>query len=373
MNILYVSKLDGRPWAGPTYSVPKQIEAQSKHDNILWYNLCAEGVEDGKENLQEWRTLKYYVDKLDYPSSSIKDLPPPFDNPDLIVIEQGYPFALEKIRFEIMKSSIPYIIVPRGELTIKAQSKKRLKKLVGNIVLAYPKFTKKALAIHCLSEQEKKETSNKWNKKKIVLPNGTDLPECEKEITKDRNIKCVYIGRLEPYQKGLDMLIEACKSIQNDLEESGVHFSFYGSNIEHKLENLKQQVIEYGLTNLITFHDGVYGMEKKEILLNSDVFIMTSRFEGQPMGLLEALSYGLPCLVTTGTNMRNEIEAQNAGWGADNNVKSIKKALLDMIASKIEYPEKGSNARALSKEYEWNNIARRTHTQYENLLKDRVI
>ena len=36
--------------------------------------------------------------------------------------------------------------------------------------------------------------------------------------------------------------------------------------------------------------------EKRQILLDTDVFIQTSRFEGMPMGILEALSYGLPCL-----------------------------------------------------------------------------
>ena len=34
MNIVYLSVLDGRPWAGPTYSVPKQVEAQAKVENL---------------------------------------------------------------------------------------------------------------------------------------------------------------------------------------------------------------------------------------------------------------------------------------------------------------------------------------------------
>ena len=44
------------------------------------------------------------------------------------------------------------------------------------------------------------------------------------------------------------------------------------------------------------------------------------------MGLLEALSYGLPCLVTTGTNMAEKSRA-DAGWTSDISVDGISEAL----------------------------------------------
>ena len=40
-----------------------------------------------------------------------------------------------------------------------------------------------------------------------------------------------------------------------------------------------------------------------------DLFIHTFRFEGHPIAVLEALSYGIPCLLTPGTNMAGEVEA----------------------------------------------------------------
>ena len=39
MNVLYISKLTGNLFAGPNNSVPAQIKAQSKIDNVFWYNL----------------------------------------------------------------------------------------------------------------------------------------------------------------------------------------------------------------------------------------------------------------------------------------------------------------------------------------------
>lgn len=61
------------------------------------------------------------------------------------------------------------------------------------------------------------------------------------------------------------------------------------------------------MDNLIITHGGVYDSDKETILLNSDFFILTSRFKGHLMGLIEALSYGLFCLVTEGSNMADGI------------------------------------------------------------------
>lgn len=96
---------------------------------------------------------------------------------------------------------------------------------------------------------------------------------------------------------------------------------------------------------------------------------MPSRFEGLSMGLLEALSYGLPCLVTTGSNMREEIEKYDCGWGADNSVESIKNALLALIRDKDKLRIKSENARKLAEKYNWEKIAMDSHEKYLELLE----
>jgi glycosyltransferase involved in cell wall biosynthesis len=90
------------------------------------------------------------------------------------------------------------------------------------------------------------------------------------------------------------------------------------------------------------------GRRRKTPLLASDVFLIPSRFEGHPMALIEALSYGLPCVATTtGSNMRREVEEFNAGWTADCSSESLKKALLEVI-SKETLLEKSKGARTFS-------------------------
>ena len=96
---------------------------------------------------------------------------------------------------------------------------------------------------------------------------------------------------------------------------------------------------------------------------------MTSRFEGHPMALIEALSYGLPCIVTTGSNMKAEIEKLKAGWGADNNIDSIAAAIKSMLYSKQNFKQMSSAAQELSRRYSWDAIAKASHAIYTELLK----
>ena len=126
-----------------------------------------------------------------------------------------------------------------------------------------------------------------------------------------------------------------------------------------------------GLDDYFSFSDGVYGEEKKQLILDSDVFLIPSRFEGHPMALIEALSLGLPCVATTGSNMREQIEKSNSGWTANNNADSITNALIKMINSSDNYYEISKNAIELAMTFEWKKIALNNHLLFQSVLDGR--
>lgn len=363
MNILFISHLCGSSFAGPTYSVPKQIEAQATIDNIFWYNASAKGKE-------EWKSLPYYHDLTEFPDESIYSLPDPFNKPDIVIVEQFYNMARSNIRKELVKGKIPYIIIPRGELTNQAQMRKRTKKSLANIFM-FRKFARNALAIQYLTEQEYIDSGDKWNSKHIVIPNGIDIPATAKTEFSTDGIKCVSIGRIEPYQKGLDLLIEACFLIKDELHKANCTITICGPDREGKLETLKEMVVEKNLQEIVLFHDAVYGKEKEKMLLGSDVFVMPSRFEGHPMALIEALSCGLPIVATTGSNMKKEIDEYDAGWTADNSENALAFALKGMIYSKDDFIKKSVGSINLSRNYLWSKIAQKSHTLYISITMNK--
>lgn len=362
MNILFVSALEGHKWQGPTHSVPKQVASQAVIDNVLWLNLC---MSDNKD----WGKLPYYREMPTGLKTELNIIEPPFNKPDVVVFEGVYEYPFAQIVLDIWKQCIPYIIVPRSALTSDAQNKRKFKKIVGNL-LFFNAFIRNAAAIQYLTPAEKIESS-KWKTKGYVIPNGIDFTsDRKKSFFENNKIILTYIGRLEKYQKGLDMLVEACRIVQKELREASVEIHIYGPDREGSYADLADAVDKNELNDCVFLHGAVFDDEKTEVLLTSDAFIMTSRFEGLPMGLIEAISLGIPCLVTRGTNMSDEVAGSNAGWISENNTDSIAQMLLMMIREKDQFSEKSEGAYELANKYNWRTIAKTSHKLYSELMDE---
>lgn len=361
MNILILSKLSGNLWAGPNNSVPAQVKSLKAIDSVFWYNL-------NKNRRPEWMDSQHDCKNLkDYPSGRLKDLPAPFNHPDIVLIEECYCFFFERIIKDIQRAHIPYVIIPRSQLTQKAQKNKEIKKKIFNI-LYYNHFIKNAKAIQYLTENERIESDTSWNVRSVVIPNGTNIHHKIKESFCKNGINATYIGRIEIYQKGLDDLLMAVADLRSELLDVSFKLRLFGPDRDGAANQLNQLIQKHNLSDIVELHDAVFGKEKECELLNTDVFIMTSRFEGHPMGLIEALSYGIPCLVTDGTNFSKQIVLYNCGWNAGSSVDTIRAALKEMIIEKEKYNELGENALNLANCYSWDRIAEDSHKIYAQLL-----
>lgn len=364
MNIVYVTRLSGRKWTGPNYSVPQQIKNQAKYDNVFWYNVTESIIDNNGpvkcNNIVEFPTLK------------LRDLPTPFNKPDLVVFESLYYYKFYKIGKECRYRNIPYIIIPRSSLTHFAQKSKYIKKKLANYIL-FNRFIKNAVGIQYLTKKEYEDSTDKWNKRNIIIPNGIEKKKVTRNQIEKNKLTGVFIGRPDIYQKGIDLLLEACHILKKELLSNKVEIKIYAPK-ESKSKDREQMIAyikEKSLEEIIDVKGGVFDKEKENVLINSDFFILTSRFEGHPMGLIEALSYGVPSLVTTGTNMAEEVKEFEAGWDCEIDIDSIVKALRTLIKDKNEIDKKGNNALSLSNEYRWDKLASISSDEYKKLIKVR--
>ena len=362
MKILYISYLSDIYSQGPNWSVPAGVQAQGEIDDVFWINIS-------NAIMEHWKLVPAFHSRIQFKALKLSLLPSPFDKPDVVVFEGFYNFMYCKFAKVLKHNRIPYIIIPRGELTEQAQNNRKwLKKRVANLFL-FRNFVRKACGIQYLTEKEYKDSGNNWNKKYCIIPNGFNLPQRYKSwANRKEQIRAVYIGRMDPYHKGLDLLIDACERVAVELRRANFILYLHGPERFGCREQIKQLISQKGLDDLLLVGEGVCGDEKIKILLQSDVFVMTSRFEGHPMGLIEALAYGLPCVVSEGTNMYKEILSADAGWGATNDIESIASAFLQMLNDTSVFATKGYNARLLAKNYSWELIAKKTTKEYERLL-----
>ena len=362
MKILYISHLSYNVASGLNWSVPASVEAQAGIDEVLWIETTSVVMPHWKE-VGAYHNLGEFGGKL-----HLEIIPKKFRKPDVVVFEGLYFKEYLEFAKELRKEKIPYIIVPRSSMTKQAMHNHSwLKKWIAH-KLYFNKFINKAWRIQYLTQQEADDSTELFKTPYFIVPNGFNTPKVKKESFCVKGIQAIFIGRLDMYQKGLDILLDAVTEVHKQLKEAGFFLNIYGPH-RYDYEKIKNVIDVNGINDIVSVNDEVSGKEKEKIIIDSDIFIMTSRFEGHPMGMIEALAYGLPCIATPGTNMAVVIGEYDAGWICNVDKQSIQDALRVAISEKEKYKEKSKNAMNLAKLYDWEKLAERFHNEVCELEK----
>ena len=158
-----------------------------------------------------------------------------------------------------------------------------------------------------VSDNLRKFYENKIGKTKcIYIPNVIDsLPDKRSKLT-NKNI--ITIGRLSP-EKGQKDLIDVFKMVNKELPKTKL-FMVGDGPLKKELENYTK---ELKLTNKIIFTGFLGNNEKEKYILDSSIFILPSYTESFGLVLIEAMSYGLPCIAFDTSDGAKELLKNNVG------------------------------------------------------------
>lgn len=289
--------------------------------------------------------------------------------PDIVIFHSVYhawyiPFALI-----LAFKGIPYSIELHGALSNNNYKVSHLKKVIANL-LCFNAFIKFAKGIIYLNEAEYKNSIVKdINPKSSIVPNGCDIVPgiTPKAYQSDQPIKIIYMGRIDRHHKGLDLLIQAIDDNIDKFVSNNIKFLFYGDGTKVELE-----WFECALTNIsavVEFKGPVYGEAKHNALSDAHLFVLTSRSEGMPMGVLEALSYGLPCILTPNTNVGEHVCSAGAGKLTSLDTDHIAKSILEFVEEyKTGHIRLQDCAIKLSKTYSWDTISATSISEYRKMI-----
>lgn len=289
--------------------------------------------------------------------------------PDIVVFHSLY--MIEYISFSkyLSKCNIPYLVELHGALSKENYKKGKLKKYMANILL-FNKFLKRAKSIIYLNNGEYANSLvKKINPQSIIIPNGCYIPDKVKKFDTilPERIEILFLGRIDIHHKALDVLIKALDILKKEGYANKVHFLFCGTGLEPDLTTFRVAIKKY--CGIADFIGPVYAQEKEKVFQQSHIFILNSRSEGMPMGILEALSYGLPCIVTPQTNMAEIIRDNNAGWLTKVDAHEIANTvMLACHQYKEKFFEYSHSAHKAAKQFSWQEIAAKSITCYTSII-----
>jgi glycosyltransferase involved in cell wall biosynthesis len=238
---------------------------------------------------------------------------------------------------KVAKHGIPYCVTLNGGLAVQAQQRNRLgKRLFG--LLFERSYLNRAAFLHAISEAEV-EGARAYgvHNRFITAPNCIDPSVIPDQLDPDfirhriegasgRRV-FLYLGRLDPEQKGLDMLLDAWSRISS---RNRLALVMAGPDWRYGRSRLQVLAEELRVSESVWFMDPVSGREKWDVLASADVFVHPSRWEGMSFAVLEAMLLAKPVLLTPASDPDGIVARTGAGVVGSPDVEGIWAALREL-------------------------------------------
>ena len=192
----------------------------------------------------------------------------------------------------------------------------------------------------------------------VFIPNIIDKLPDNRTSLKDNII--VSIGRMEK-EKGFDDLIDIISLVKNEIPNIKLYLMGDGS-LRNKLEN---KVKELSLTDNIIFTGFIPKNEMAKYLTKAKLYVMTSHTESFGLVLLEAMSYGIPCIAFDSADGAKELLKDNVGILINNRDKEkMAKEIVNLLNNK----DKLITLSKVSSEYAANYLPETVKDKWLNIL-----
>jgi glycosyltransferase involved in cell wall biosynthesis len=182
------------------------------------------------------------------------------------------------------------------------------------------------------------------------IPNFiSDIPQVKSKLN---NNNIISVGRLSK-EKGYLDLIKVISTINSKYKD--IHVDIVGDGSESS--KIIQEIKNERIVNI-----SLHGYQNKDYInnlyLNSSLYLMTSYTESFGLVLLEAMSYGLPCIAFSSAEGAKDIikDGYNGYLINDRNINAMANKVINLLNNRELLTELGKNCLETVKKYDKDNI-----------------
>jgi len=258
---------------------------------------------------------------------------------------------------------MPYVVFPHSSLVRHSlnSSHRWLKRFY--LTVLERRNLRNALFIAFNAPEE--QAASLYSDRGRVVPNGIDPDDfvrrpplgaarADRPELKDK-VVLLFLGRIDIHQKGLDHLIAALALVHQD--HPNIHLVVAGPDEMGGLQKLEKLLVANHLNHAVTFAGLVTGDAKTSLLQDCDAFVMSSRYEGASIALLEALHFSLPILVTNRVGLQREIAETGAGLVVEPTVDGIAHGIRKLTDPHVRRSFNNLGTELIQRKFTWDAIA----------------
>lgn len=240
---------------------------------------------------------------------------------DVIHIHAMFSFASTAAAFVAARRGVPYVVRPLGTLNSWGITNRRPQLKQFSLRFVERPLLSKAACVHFTSEQERVEAG-------MVVPEGTSriIPNPVNAVSRVSEAVCgdwlakhpalqgkrffLFLSRLD-LKKGLDLLLDAFRRVHENRQD--VALVIAGNGDPEFISSLKQRASELKLGDSVVWTGFVERANKQAALQSSCAFVLPSYSENFGIAVVEAMSAGVPVVVSDQVAIHRDISEAGAG------------------------------------------------------------
>jgi glycosyltransferase involved in cell wall biosynthesis len=162
-----------------------------------------------------------------------------------------------------------------------------------------------------------------------IIYNGVDVVEKKLYNLKNKKIKILFVGRLAEPKEPL-ILLKVYQKLSDEFKQN-LEINIVGDGPKKK--ELSLFVKKNNLEN-VNLLGNLPRSSVFDIMTESNIFVLISKYEGLPMTILEAMSVGLPIIASDVGGVKEVVNKNNGFLLKNNSVQELKIVLDKLINNK---------------------------------------
>lgn len=178
------------------------------------------------------------------------------------------------------------------------------------------------------------------------IRNGVRLPDQRARWRPD-DARVVFVARLHERKRPVAFVETAARLLASGHR---AWFDLYGAD-EGAAVEVRAAIDRFGVSDAVRYHGPLRPEAVAAVLADAQVYVLPSRAEPFPMSLLEAMSHGLPAVITDDTGISDELRTYGAAAVTDGSPAAMAEAVAALLGDVARWHTAADTARSTIRDH----------------------